>query len=100
MRHHLTRPAREPLLCRSGSRKKQAKPPIAKNDAPVEKGMFSGRTNGPMAKAAAEKPTQRGTARFQGSFNGRKAQAASCGMRAREVSVRSTMRTMSQETRV
>src|SRR5690348_15140703 len=99
MRHHLIRPAREPLPCLSGSRKKHPNAPATTKDAPVGKGISSGRTNGPIAKLAAENMAHKGRTRFQTFLSGRNAQAPSCGISASDVNVRSTMKTQSQDTR-
>src|SRR5438309_2121052 len=99
MRHHFTRPACEPLACLNGSRKKRAKAPPITKEAPVGKGISSGRTSGPIAKAAAEDTIHNGRARFQACVSGRKAQAASWGMSASELNVRSTIKIQSQATR-
>src|ERR1700676_1393001 len=99
MRHHFARPAREPLPCLSGNRKKQPKAPAIANEAPVGNGISKGRTSGPRANAAAVNKAHNGRARFQLSFRGRNAQAATCGMSASDVKVRSTMKIQSQATR-
>src|SRR5580693_5267879 len=99
MRHHFRRPACDPVPCRRGSRKKQPKAPASTKDVPVGKGISIGRTNGPIAKEAAESSAHKGRARFQLFLSGRNAQAASCGMRASDVNVRSTIKIQSQATR-